>query len=267
MVGLLLIALTAIFPACSPPAKQIIINSTLEDDDRPFPTLKGYLTVPHSNGPLPALVLMHGGSGLVQQIYRPWAKRLSQWGYVVLQVDSFSGRGISSDNNYGGVPYDRLISGRACDARDARDYLAQLSMVDSSRIGVIGWSQGGAVVNAIASRDRHKGAFGAAVAFYPLCYSKIKDIHTPLLILMGEKDNVCHPYLCRMMLPFSEASRELVFKTYTGAHHGFDIKGADVQKNRGSRAGFRMEFHQQAAEDAFDTVKAFFDKHLDQSGR
>ena len=63
-----------------------------------------------------------------------------------------------------------------------------------------------------------RGKFAAAVAFYPLCNTKIEDINTPLLVVIGEKDNVTHAYLCKAMLPIESASEEMVLKIQSDFH-------------------------------------------------
>src|SRR3972149_5417972 len=48
---------------------------------------------PPGQGPFPALVLLHGCSGITS-VQRDWAERLSEWGYVTLIVDSFGPREV-----------------------------------------------------------------------------------------------------------------------------------------------------------------------------
>ena len=62
--------------------------------------IDGYLFKPVGQGPFPALVALHGCSGLFtqsggfQKRDRDWAKRLQSLGYVVLFPDSLTPRGI-----------------------------------------------------------------------------------------------------------------------------------------------------------------------------
>lgn len=64
-----------------------------------------------------------------------------------------------------------------------------------SNFAVIGWSQGGTVVNHLIGMLSDNSGFRAAVSFYPLCNTLISDINTPFMLLIGEKDNVTHAYL------------------------------------------------------------------------
>ena len=56
--------------------------------------LTGRLNKPDGEGPFPAIVLLHGCGGIQPKRDHRWAERLSGWGYVTLQVDSFWPRGL-----------------------------------------------------------------------------------------------------------------------------------------------------------------------------
>src|SRR4029079_18998393 len=68
---------------------------------RPADMADGYLTKPEGSGPFPALVHLHGCGGLPPAVKANtaddfWAKRLADWGYAVLVVDSFTKRGVNN---------------------------------------------------------------------------------------------------------------------------------------------------------------------------
>ena len=122
-----------------------------------FPSLDGktnltaYLSRPDGEAPRPALVLLHGCSGLVNDsggilgTYRAWTRVLEARGYVVLAVDSAMPRGFGQTCTAG--PERRTMSrDRPRDAYAALNYLQAQSFVQGDRIGVIGWSQGGGTV-------------------------------------------------------------------------------------------------------------------------
>jgi len=56
--------------------------------------LQGYLRQPNSAGPSPAVVLLHSCNGNWARLDERWGKRIADWGYVTLTVDSFGPRGI-----------------------------------------------------------------------------------------------------------------------------------------------------------------------------
>ena len=49
--------------------------------------LTGKLMQPEGGCPSPAVVMLHGCSGM-NKYYDTWAERLTKWGYVTLQVNS-----------------------------------------------------------------------------------------------------------------------------------------------------------------------------------
>jgi len=101
--------------------------------------LTGKLTKPEGDGPFPALVCLHGCGGISRRDDH-WVERLSNWGYVALQVDSFGPRGRSSI-----CTNTQLISHatRAQDAHDAKAFLHALPFINKDKIAVMGWSHGG----------------------------------------------------------------------------------------------------------------------------
>jgi len=99
-----------------------------------------------------------------------WGQLLTARGYVVLFSDSFGPRGVTSDCEGSVRPW----AERSYDAYGALRYLDSQSFVIGERVGLIGWSHGGATTTfAIAPtsmarpRDLPNGDFRAAVAFYP----------------------------------------------------------------------------------------------------
>jgi dienelactone hydrolase len=128
--------------------------------------LTGKLKKPKGHGPFPAVVLLHGSGGINASRDADWAKRLTDWGYVTLQVDSFGPRGVSVAEilkNSSKVPHDI----RAKDAHGAKRYLTGLPFVDSDRIAVMEWSHGGGstIFSVLSAYGDHP--FKAAIAFYP----------------------------------------------------------------------------------------------------
>ena len=158
--------------------------------------LAGKLIKPGGKGPFPAVVMLHGCGGIKSR-EDVWVKRIVNWGYVALQVDSFTPRGHTNI-----CSSTRIIppKTRAQDAHDARSYLGGLPFVDRNRIAVMGWSHGGwTTLHTISEKIRiqkRRDSFQAAVAFYPYCNIPLKDLRAPLLILIGERDDWCPAAMC-----------------------------------------------------------------------
>lgn len=226
--------------------------------------LAGRLSKPSGAGPFPAIVLLHGCGGIQPKRDHRWAERLTGWGYVTLQVDSFRPRGLANVCTYSGKEAAQVVEKRVGDAYDAKRYLAGLPFVDRSRMAVLGWSQGG-LTTLQALYKRKADPFRAAVAFYPSCRRTLTDLNAPLLILIGEADDWTPADRCVAMLPKEKASAGVTLKVYPGAFHGFDTAGANASV-RGSRGTHRIAHDPNAEADAILRVRDFFEKHLKAGG-
>ncbi len=98
--------------------------------------------------------------------------------------------------------------------------------------------------------------FKAAVAFHPYCGKFLDNLSSPLLILIGEK-NDWGALNCSSFMPSKPAKHEVTLKVYPGAYHEFDWKGKDeVHK------GHRILYDPVAAGDTIFQVKNFLAKYL-----
>ena len=64
------------------------------EDPAPRPATISDVLRPEGEGPFPAVVLLHGCSGIIQT-ERGWAQELRKRGYVAVLVDSFRPRGYT----------------------------------------------------------------------------------------------------------------------------------------------------------------------------
>src|SRR4051795_12525070 len=130
-----------------PAAAQEIVHFQSADDNgsgQPATELEGRLFRPNGEGPFPALVGLHGCSGMMRRntreltpLYRAWGEELSRRGYVVLLVDSLGPRGHGETCSIGGFD-PALLFKRPHDAYGALSYLQQLPFVRGDRIGLVG---------------------------------------------------------------------------------------------------------------------------------
>lgn len=225
---------------------------------KPLPgtTIIGHLYTPEGAGPFPAVVLLHGCGG-IWKWNKVWANRLADWGYVVLDVDSFWPRHRRSVCKNGGlIP----ASVRALDAYGAKAYLGRLPIVDGKRIAMLGMSHGGWTVlhaaNEAASDKLELGPFRAAVALYPWC-DDVQRLNAPLLVLIGELDDWTPVSRCKSFASITKTTHEFTFKVYPGAHHVFDLEGIDERYQK-----HIMRHDAEASADAIARIKAFLEKHL-----
>jgi dienelactone hydrolase len=228
-------------------------------------TLTGDVYKPAGAGPFPALVLLHGCSG-VQPNTLAWAQWLQSEGYVALVLDSFSGRGLKrvcadSSPLTGGA--------RAPDVFAAAQHLKTLPFVDGARLGAIGWSHGGwTVLQSSRFENVHSDAgLKALIAFYPYCGDlAVYRSSTPLLMLLGADDNWTPAEPCRYLTERARADgRNVTAVVYPGAHHGFDgahIARPTVIADARRGAGATVAYNPTAHADAERRVKQFLAEAL-----
>lgn len=261
------------------PAKLAAAPATVEiaaDTPKGTVHLTAQLYRPETAGARPAVVVMHGCSG-IGRTHRTWGEVLSGWGYVALVLDSFGGRNVKE-----------VCSGkqsveardRAWDAAAAVSWLRHQSFVQPARVALQGHSHGGAAVLFAALReagDRKPPpapAFRAAIAFYPDCTLRGRTARSfealvPLQILVGEKDDWTPADKCRDLLT-RVGGGPVGLTAYPGAYHSFDAVGTKPRyreevRNRhkpGGCCGAWIGFDEPAYNDALQRVEGFLKVEL-----
>jgi dienelactone hydrolase len=193
--------------------------------------LPGYWFASKSPSPAPAMVLLHGCGGLfdrqgqLAERYTELAQRLNAMGVHSLVTDSLTPRGERELCTQRLGSRQVTMTQRRRDALGAVAWLAAQPGVDASRIGVLGWSNGGSTVLA-ATNARHAEVKAAgqqpslAVAFYPGCDTELKRGYepvAPLLMLLGEADDWTPAAPCKQL-----TAPGVQWRAYEGAYHGFD---------------------------------------------
>ncbi|WP_236952193.1 dienelactone hydrolase family protein [Mesorhizobium sp. 131-3-5] len=209
-------------------------------------TLDAMLFKPQGQGPFPAVVAMHGCSGLwsskngaeLSPRHADWGRRLAALGYVVIFPDSFGSRDLGPQCKNGDrevEPYRERVE----DANAARRYLQTLPYVKPAAIALLGWSNGGStVLYTVRPKDRPKPDspdFRAAVAFYPGCRAPAEKgdwaTRVPLLIVMGEADDWTPAAPCKALADANPDSVKLIL--YAGAYHDFDNEAQKLHELHG----------------------------------
>ncbi|MBI1182598.1 MAG: hypothetical protein GC201_18820 [Alphaproteobacteria bacterium] len=193
--------------------------------------VKGSLMLPeHRSGRLPAMVMLHGGTGQGTQDWY-YARLFNDWGIAVLAVDSFGERGVKD------TIFDQSAVSEAsimADAYAALNYLSRRPDIDPSRIGIVGFSKGAAPA-LLAALERFRkplardgNRFALHVAFYPWCgFSFLNETTTgaPILILSGGQDRVTPARLCAGLadrLRRDNPGLRLEMDVYPAGGHAFD---------------------------------------------
>lgn len=236
---------------------------------------------PDGAGPFPAVVLMHGCHGVTRAI-RDWGRWFRDHGYVALIVDSWASRGLGEQCTPG---VDLPNTARLDDAVGALRWLQAQPHVDRGRIGIIGWSNGGAYALAsvngpTAERACRRGVeipapgYRAAVGVYPgACASLVNELSVrPVLILIGADDDWTDPRQCEALAERQRArGADVTLVVYPGAVHYFDVEAqprvflAEVENRNakdGSCCGATVGFDAAANADAHRRIGEFFARHL-----
>lgn len=206
--------------------------------------LVGRLYLPDGLAKAPAVVLLHGCSGMwlrngkPTRSYDDWAEHLRREGFVALLVDSFGPRGEREIC----TQQDRRVSvsqDRPRDAYAALRWLAQRPDVDPASIHLFGWSNGAqATLHALApeapGREPEGPQFRSGVAFYPGCGAFVKSPYrpgVPVLIQSGGVDDWTPAAPCeRLVRVANRAGARMEIDVYPDAHHSFDRVDGRVRR-------------------------------------
>lgn len=163
--------------------------------------------------PVPAVVMLHGASGVLDERELTYGRQLAALGVAVLVVDSFGARRDRATRFI-----DRLLEITEtmilADAFGALRYLESRPEIDDGRVVLVGFSYGGMaatyaafaqVAEALAPDGRR---FAGHVAYYAPCIAEFEDgraTGAPLLLLYGGKDGIIDPARCAELAATLEA--------------------------------------------------------------
>jgi dienelactone hydrolase len=236
----LMIALSACWCGAALAQQAVSFPSLGDNGTAPPTTLTGYLFRPSGDGPRPALVFLHGCEGMFRggtfkMRDTSWANYMVSQGYVVLMVDSFGPRHqekMCSPATYN----DDIYHKRGHDAYGALVYLQAQSFVQTDKIGLMGWSEGGGVaLNAIRTPSIGRPPnlapardFKVALTFYPQSCSDREHkqpwaTRIPILILMGAADIWTSAGPCEQFVQAAQSRGQPIQAVfYPDAYHDFD---------------------------------------------
>lgn len=202
--------------------------------------ISGQLRIPlQDNGdandlqPWPAVVVLHSSGG-VDSTGAFYIDALNDSGIATLEIDMWAARGMSGGSDRAAWPELTVP-----DAFGALRYLSEHPNIDPERIGVMGFSWGGAVT-LLAATEPYVARFGngqrfaAHVAHYPVCWAYNVGLPgmnfaeltgKPLLIQVGTLDGYDEgPEQCENLISaLPDAARAAVaLKVYPNAQHGWD---------------------------------------------
>ncbi len=230
-------------------------------------TINGFFERPEGEGPFPAVVLMHGCSGLTRTALKGLeghAGFLRDQGFATLILDSFSARdktgGVVCTSN---AELQAAWYYRQFDAFHGLEFLQSQPAVDGGNIYLIGQSQGGSValgasIGAGPEQFPSKPRFRAIVAYYPWCGALPvwpAEIASPLLVLgAGRDDWVAPDYCVNARERVRGAPYDVV--VYQDAHHGFDLPIGEIKY-----AGHTLVGSAAARADSRQQILRWFARH------
>ena len=272
-VGVLALVLLVVFvsPAGATSAGTKINFSSL--DTNHVYNVSGTLYLPeNATGPVPAIVLIHGTTGIDQrgELYR---QPLLDAGIGIFEVDFKTGI-------YKG-PMDRPKPDTFLPmAFAALKELRKLPTVDPNRIGVMGFSLGGNIALRTAMESNVKQWMGddkgfvTFALFYPVCNHFTKDFEKsgskltggPMIIFYGTEDSYGEgqavPELKSLLA--AKYNFQVITVEYPGATHGFNRNGPDMNYLDPAAKGMRghVKWNPEAANDSVTKVVAFLRENL-----
>ncbi|MGD9536804.1 MAG: dienelactone hydrolase family protein [Alphaproteobacteria bacterium] len=219
------------FPSRSPFAFSDVGNGP---DEEPPTQAQGTLYLPAGaspEAPVPAIVLLHGASGVMNARGPTYARQFAARGAAALVVDVFGAR-----RERGSGFINRLLEITEAmflaDAYAALDFLAARPEIDAQRIALVGFSYGGmaatyAAYAQVAERYAPNGRrFAAHVAFYAPCIAEFEDHRgtgAPLLMLFGARDATVDAERCaRVAAQLEAGGSEVETAVYEDAVHQWD---------------------------------------------
>jgi len=216
---------------------------------------------PRAPGKFPAVMVMMEAFGLNDHI-KEVAERIAQEGYVAIAPDLYY-RQSPNVVGYDDLPMAISLAqqldrdGAIADLRRVISHLKAQQFVNADRIGITGFCMGGTI--AFLAACKLAAEIKAAVSFYgggiaadaptaPL--SVASELQAPILFFFGEND----PYIPALqVMAIEERLRSLgktyEIKVYSGADHGFFCDE-------------RESYHAEAAADAWERTKAWFEQYL-----
>jgi carboxymethylenebutenolidase len=215
--------------------------------------LSGYLTRSKGDDKRPAVIVIHGWSGIDEHM-RDVGRRLAKAGYIALVPDLLSRQGGTSSFASSDAA---IAAGRKLDndmiTRDltgAVNYLKGQNFVRADKIGVTGFCWGGGKALMFTTRSKD---LAASVIYYgenPANLDDVKDITVPVLGHYGEADERITSGVPKLEDAMKQHGKSFEYKIYAGAPHSFNSDNNP------------RSYREEAAKEAWARTLEFFKKHL-----
>ena len=211
--------------------------------------MRGYLVQPTTDGPFPAVLVVHENRGLNPYI-EDVARRAAVAGFLVLAPD-----GLAPIGGYPGNDDDGRTMQRSLDQEKLRQdminsaHFLKNHELGTGKLGATGFCWGGGMVNLLAVRLG--AALDAGVPFYGPAppTAEVAAIQAQLLIHFAEDDNFVNRSRADYEAALKEHDKSYQMFTYPGTRHGFHNNSTP-------------RYDEAAANLAWERSVAFFKQHL-----
>lgn len=217
-------------------------------------TLRGYLARPAGQGPWPGVVVLHEIFGLTDDIRRQ-ADKFADNGYLALAPDLYAW-GNTARCLMGTLRTLFRGQGRALDdVQGARAFLTDRNDCNGA-VGVIGFCMGGGLA-LLVSPD----GFAAAAPNYGDLPRRIEHLQDacPIVASYGYKDKRLRGSAQKLDDVLTSYRIDHDVKEYPTAKHGFLFEHTGKV---GWAEPMMVQYDPASADDAWQRIFAFFDKHL-----
>ncbi|MEP5566604.1 MAG: dienelactone hydrolase family protein [Halioglobus sp.] len=221
------------YPSSSPYDLAVILGDM---SLAPPTTGKGYLSIPDAaseGSPVPAMIIVPGSGGISPGREHEYATWFQQRGIAAFVVEYYEPRGFGPDSNYlirtSAVTEFDLIA----DAYNALKLLGSSPLIDSERIGIIGFSYGGMAARLAMDTRIHQSLaadvppFKLHIDAYGPCFQDLQSQDTgtaPLLTLRGTEDSSNELAACQRREDDIRAlGNPITTHVYEGAGHAWEV--------------------------------------------
>jgi len=205
------------------------MQSTLENIKVDDGSMGLYVSLPEGPGPFPAMVVLQHREG-VDEFVQEMTRRLAREGYVAVAPELYHRDGPDCHDD-GPTRAKRIQDANIIkDVNSSLTYLKGHPSVQTGRVGVIGFCQGGRGCYLMAGANL---SFKVAVVYYggntftargegPSPFDRTKDIHCPIMGHFGEDDENPSPEDVRKVdAELTKYNKTHQLHSYPGAGHAF----------------------------------------------
>lgn len=225
--------------------------------------MQAILIAPDDPGPHPGVLVLHTSGGL-EPADIEYARHLAEQGYVCLVPSFMAAYRLSGSNR--AVTFTTDADQIYADFVQALDMLRGLAKVHGSKLGAIGFSNGGYFAAWLAATGKVQAAVGYYGAYTGAAtdpqLNRFRAAFTassaPLLILHGTSDGIVNVKYAKQLAAIAAAAHSpYEIHLYDGATHVFD-------RGDGGTPGKRMlgDRDPEVAADAWQRTLTFFGKYL-----